>query len=74
MCLDNNIGKVENKSGKLARLQMPKKLLATVAIISEAGAILKKDKLSALNGLWTPMGLFFLNFLLPHDYFFPCEK
>lgn len=51
MCLDNKIGKVENKSGKLARLQMPKKLLATVAIITEAGAILKKDKLSALNGL-----------------------
>lgn len=30
---------------------MPKKLLATVPIISEVGAILKKDKLAALNGL-----------------------
>lgn len=53
---------------------MPKKLLATVAVISEAGAILKKDKLSALNGLWTCMGLFFLNFPIPRDYFFPVKN
>lgn len=40
---------------------------------SEAGAILKKDKLTALECFkWTlnMYGLVFLNFLIPHHYFF----
>lgn len=42
-------------------------------LISEVGAVLNKDKLTALECFkWTlnMYGLIFFNFLIPHDYFF----